>query len=523
MMIKVFLSLLCSGLISVPYHNIRFQKLLSLVGALLLGALLFLLYQGWQNGSVDNYSYAWLTSQYYPVNIDFVSDATTYQGFIILLLVALLNMFFMIGDSFERQKVYSFAITCFSLATFLLLICGQNTIQVLVSVCFLDIIGFCLINTISARKRYIFYTLFADMALFMACAILWGSCRTNLISKLALCRYDEKDIAMWLISCAAIVKTGLFPFQAYLSPISVLSLSRRNLLGFLSTPVAGFLILYKMMPALVSYTHLFTTFYYLALVSIFWGGISAICLKKLESKKLALNLVFYGMAYALLFYQNGKIPENLGYLFLIHFCFTSCLNKTQHFLGLSFINSIVLVSAAILITETFDCPVLIFSYLAILILTVGSIVYSLSSYEQEDNNLFQLLLSIVCGIFIIYKVASVPLVAYYWLTAYIILIILRPYRFLSSIYNSEAIQQADGFSAILYFLFAGPILFLGRILWLTVDFLIIERTFLSSLSKFKNVLESLFIWLHKKIILNTFVFWFIGLIILIYCSYGRLK
>lgn len=520
-MIKVFLFLLCSGLISVSYRNIRFQKILSFINILFLSSLIYWLLQGWHHQVFESTSYSWLTSRYYPVDIDFPATQKICLYFLVLLFTTLLSVIYMIGDTIEEQKVYTFALTCFSLAAFLLLICGQNTIQILVSSCFLDIIGFCLINDTPARKRYIFYNLFADMALFMACAILWGSCRTNIISKLAMCHYENKEFALWLITFVSIVKIGLFPCQAYLFPITDLSQSRRNILCFLSTPTAGLFILYKTIPLLTSLPDILTLCYYLSIASIIWGGIGAICIKKLEYKQLYLNLIFYGMTCGLIFNNNGELPTHLGYLFIIHFCLNNSLNTSKYFFGLSIIPSIILISAFILIAETFDNPSLIFIYLTALILATGSYIYSLSSVERKNNYLYKILPAMICSLWIIYKIPSVPPVLYHWLMAYLLLIILRPYRFLSSIYNSENIQQADGFSATLYFLFASPILFLGRVLWLTVDFLIIERTFLSSLAKLKNILEITFTWLHKKVIFSTFLFWIIGLIIIIYCSYGR--
>ena len=138
----------------------QFQKILSFLGCLLVGCLIFYITQNFTIKQTDFYSYAWLTSRYYPVNIDFYTNLETYKFLLLFIIVVFLNAFNTIWDSSERQKTHVFAISLINLALLIMLMCGKNTIQILVSVCFIDVLGFYLINNISERRRYIFYNLF---------------------------------------------------------------------------------------------------------------------------------------------------------------------------------------------------------------------------------------------------------------------------------------------------------------------------------------------------------------------------
>ena len=58
------------------------------------------------------------------------------------------------------------------------------------------------------------------------------------------------------------------------------------------------------------------------------------------------------------------------------------------------------------------------------------------------------------------------------------------------------IQKTDLFSTAYHLFIVGPIKVLGRVLWLTVDFLIIERTVINSLHKMLMILINIFQRLH---------------------------
>lgn len=136
---------------------------------------------------------------------------------------------------------------CLNLAALILLICSENAIQLLVSACLIDIFGFYMINDSSARRRYIFYNLLADMGLFMLFALIWGYIGSIRLADFV--EYDRmgahKDLLCILLLLCLFIKSGLFMFQAPLMDWAVLDMNRIAALAYLSTPVVGFIILCK--------------------------------------------------------------------------------------------------------------------------------------------------------------------------------------------------------------------------------------------------------------------------------------
>ena len=63
-----------------------------------------------------------------------------------------------------------------------------------------------------------------------------------------------------------------------------------------------------------------------------------------------------------------------------------------------------------------------------------------------------------------------------------------PLRTLGKVYDSENLQEADWLHDFYQAVLVAPIKILGRVLWLLIDFLIIERTIVSSLTSGSNLL-----------------------------------
>ena len=65
---------------------------------------------------------------------------------------------------------------------------------------------------------------------------------------------------------------------------------------------------------------------------------------------------------------------------------------------------------------------------------------------------------------------------------FILLLVIYPLRKIEPLYNKELLQESDVFEDVFDFLIITPLTILGRILWLLVDFILIERTIINSLS-----------------------------------------
>jgi len=85
-------------------------------------------------------------------------------------------------------------------------------------------------------------------------------------------------------------------------------------------------------------------------------------------------------------------------------------------------------------------------------------------------------------VFMIWKSGFCHVGSWYVYAAFLLVLFSGPLRRLRRLYDSETVQEADWFDDMYETLLVAPVKILGRILWLTIDFLIIERTIVSSLS-----------------------------------------
>jgi len=433
------------------------------------------------------------------------------------------------------------SLTLFSIAAILVLVCGNTTVQVLIGACFLDVLGFCIINNISIRKQYIFYNLFSNLSLFMGFAMLSQNCGNNLNVNLSECMPQGYNFALWLILLSSIIKIGAFPFQGYFMSVASLTESRKNILCFISTPISGFLVLYKSLSLFPSSFNIDNILLFFAVCSITWGLIGGIFVRKLTYKKLYLNLILYG---ACLGFLSDNITyhwftRELGVLFLLVFLQNNWLNYSRkHFVSILFLG---LLSVIALVTSIIhiDSAKIAFYYVSSSVLTLSCVIPSLYSEGKEDMFFSKILLSFsFIALIFYYKIfmvepsywagiynnfvnvsysETINKSVYYWAGIYAILIFIRPSRLWLRIYNNEKLQSADYFSSLICWLVVNPICFLGRILWLTIDFLIIERTFLSSLSECNNNIAKLYNNLAEFKIRNIIIFVLLGTIIIFSC------
>ena len=100
-----------------------------------------------------------------------------------------------------------------------------------------------------------------------------------------------------------------------------------------------------------------------------------------------------------------------------------------------------------------------------------------------------------------------------------LLLVIHPLRGLSRFYADEELQLSEFFKRFYELLILTPITVLGRILWLTIDFVIIEHTIINSLSDMIKFLIRISQKIHQPQLLNYIlltlcglgvVFWYAG-------------
>ena len=142
MLIEVFLFLVMAGVLPVAIKGKRLSFLYLLL--LVISSILMLcyFYQNWQQGTKDDFTYDWVSSPYYPVRIHLFSHITHYAQIFPFFLISVIMIIFNCFSKIEKRKLEQNGLICLNLAALIMLICSENTIQLLTSACVIDILGF---------------------------------------------------------------------------------------------------------------------------------------------------------------------------------------------------------------------------------------------------------------------------------------------------------------------------------------------------------------------------------------------
>ena len=101
-----------------------------------------------------------------------------------------------------------------------------------------------------------------------------------------------------------------------------------------------------------------------------------------------------------------------------------------------------------------------------------------------------------------------------WLTpllaAWLGLFFLRPLRRLDALYDNDVLQEADYVGTAYELLIITPVKVIGRLLWLTVDFVFIERTIISSVQNALGFMIFLFRRIHSGTVTGMLLFMLLG-------------
>ena len=181
------------------------------------------------------------------IKIHLFSNFTHYAQIFPFFLISVIMIVFNCFSKIEKRKLEQNGLICLNLAALIMLICSENTIQLLVSACVIDVLGFYIINESAARRKYIFYNLMADMGLFMLFALIWGYTESIRLSDFG--KYFEqgehRDLVCILLLLCLFIKSGLFLFQTPLLNWNILNMRTIIVLTFLSTPISGYILFAK--------------------------------------------------------------------------------------------------------------------------------------------------------------------------------------------------------------------------------------------------------------------------------------
>ncbi len=535
--------ILAAGVFSYFVPDGRASSVWSLLLLVFFGYFSYQFFATVDYNSSTNFILPWLKNTTHKIDLEIIINKDNFD-FIVGLFVF---TFFVLASDFakakETKKNIFNALVLLNLVFIITLVSANNYIQLLAVIGAIDVLVFGMIDNVEAKKRYIYSNLLADMGILSICAILLGQTgdvglnQFNFYQKFG----GHRDFVAIILLICVFIKSGLFMFNTAFEKLSSLKFNRLNFILFTTSPLVGFLTLSKMQPLLQISKYSYPILLLFSFLSIIFGAIGAISKDNLKSKTIYFSMMFWGLAYSFVGLESNVSAQDLSVLIIVAFLFNQILMLVHNASsGEKFVSNMGGFIKEIKLTW-FVSMIVIFAYMSLLLmlcsqanisiilylilfaicsLVVMQQIYLGSSNADErvlamlKNPSILLYLPVaVCAILILehfainYIYASIAIIV--WLVAF------RYVSFdkLDSLYNKEWLQEESYVSRLYEFLLVSPIMVLGRVLWLTIDFMFVERVLVKSFAKTSKMVANLFLLIHSKGIYSYIFFTSLGFFI----------
>jgi len=328
---------------------------------------------------------------------------------------------FLPQDESRRRFCGLIALNCAAMTA---LVCSNNLAQLLTCICMADIISVMLIKNILPAKKYIFYSLFADMGLMVIFAMLQGKLRSFNLDTVLLYNQEgrHKDFVAIAILLFSFIKVGLFMFQGSLLDLKNTKSSKILFVVSVSGVLSGIFSFMKLYPLLQISSYSLPILYSFLGLSAVCGLIFGIIITGTNQKIVYFNMMLHALV-LYMFSIDGQYSPMLSALLICGFFSSVVLSVHKK-------------RTAICLRIVMLLIWLFFGY----------------KFYGEKNFIATGGVSIIC--------------LFLCLADYV--------RFF---YKYGFLQKNTFFDPLYDILLVRPVLILGRGLWVMVDFLIMERQF----------------------------------------------
>ena len=251
----------------------------------------------------------WDSSRSGDIKIDIISSPTTYGLILPFFIITLIALFNNLLFKFEQHKKSFAAILIFNLISLIMLIAGNNLIQIITFVFVIDILSQLLIKDIYASRRYSIYNLIADMGLFLVMAMLKSKLETLEVGNIT--NYYQtgrhRDFIMFVIVISLFIKLGFFLFQSYLLDLKNTKFHRLILIPYLSTPMVALILFMKFYPLLIISPSFNLCINIAVSLTMIWGAIGMVVINNLKEKTVYLNMLIISLLVKMIQSTNSTV------------------------------------------------------------------------------------------------------------------------------------------------------------------------------------------------------------------------
>ena len=457
----------------------------------------------------SNYnSFNWLSYQNLKIKFA-ISSSTQLLHCLYYLLAMLIPLLFLnILNKQDNAPLTSGKLMILYIISFILMFSANNYIQLMVGSCCFSIFSFYLINDNTVKSKFLLFNFAAEITTFTALAIIYAKTQNINLSfprKYTILPWHQ-NFAAFLILFSCFIKCGMFLFHSHFIELKRLDFNRLFSCIFIGFPLSGLILFNKLNYILASSTVVYPALIIITSATAILSLFGMLWQNNIKGKIIYLSMLFY--SYSL--YRLWNFPSDLApiisiipLILMISWSLMLAYLSSGEMLvcnmgtGLkqqkwNFCLSLISIFSFCYIILQQDSSDLSKIYVALSLLGLAPVIRSVYLENNKNNSeispfknisivlSFPLLISNIIFLNLINSWQAWS--AYTFYTIFMVLILTIPHKFFNFFANNTFVQEYDWLNTLYYTFIVAPIRLLGRILWLTVDFLVIERSIIGSVS-----------------------------------------
>lgn len=507
MVLQLFLGILASVALFLPVSRRRRRLWPALMlPVLAIPSLLFL--EKMMLLPVSDWSYHW--AAYEGLNAQFTISSTAECALLLRFLLPVWGSLLYLNLICRREDYPLTAgnIAALSLAAFIFMFSARDFMQLMAGSCCFSILGFYLINENTARNKFIFYSFTSEMAVFAALAVVYAKSGNIALSALPSFVQNgwHKDLVALLLLTGILIKCGAFLFQNQLLDLQRLSFNRLLTGSLLLAPLSGLVLWFQLSPLLNASVYTLPVLHIIIVLSVICAVFGLLWNDNLKAKILYFNMLFFMLALFELSKDGGALSSfvmpMLPVILLVDWGLMIISVSASDEIRVSrmggFIKhlkwNLLLVWIAVFAFVAGGLSLLsgwpAWLYLGAALLALAAVLHAVYLGKNcADDKVWALLKNVgflyswpVLAVAVLLIWPNVSAVALGAMGGFLLLWLFLPQKLANLFAENELVQNYDWLSDVYQLLIVAPLRLLGRILWLAVDFVVIERSIIGSIS-----------------------------------------
>ncbi|MBR2137288.1 MAG: hypothetical protein IJ852_04955 [Alphaproteobacteria bacterium] len=522
------------GTIGYAKVSTKYDKILSFVMLASLCAVFAHFYEDMVTGINHTFSFVWNSSPGGDIKIDIISNLHNYELIFPFFVMTLSAVFFNQLFKYEERRSQYNSVLCFNLAALIVMITSNNFVQLLSAVFIIDILALFLIRNWSAYRRFALMNFAADMMLFTILAMI--NCKVDSLDLRQILMYKKtgfhiNEIALLGLTCV-FIKTGFFLFHLSLADLKNVRMHRLQCILFLSAPISALILLLKFHLLWQASPYFIPFLKFECVTTIAFGFWNFCRLDNIKSKLIGLQTAFWALLILLLSFNGFIWDKRINFLLLQNFVVFGCF-----YLIYFHMNRPNLLSS--LSEKKIGNKSSVIAAVCILTASVAAMAGTLTAIYNNSNRyyiwgfgpIFVILSALFCrrilwtlqqktfsarqsgkflpslfltslAVVLSKDLMTTDLIAWIFPLVFLLICIIpvkHPLKF------SVQDNQTDAVSALYKYILIRPIKLCGRLLWLWVDRMLVEKLILGLIITFARSCLRLFRRAHSNGLIGALI------------------